>query len=105
MNIIKRHGIPRRTTQSYTVIYITDENFFDTIDSEEKSYVLGFLYADGNNYVREVHSYEITCQLQLDDKCILEKIRNLISFNSPITKVFDKSTSKFYYRLRINNKK
>ena len=30
-------------------IYSLDENFFEKIDTERKAYILGFVYADGNN--------------------------------------------------------
>ena len=31
--------------------YQINEKFFETIDSEEKAYVLGFLHADGCNFI------------------------------------------------------
>lgn len=105
INTLKRCGVQRRTTHSYTSKYIPNENFFDVIDTEEKSYVLGFLYADGNNYVRGTHSYEVSCKLQLDDRLILEKMRDLLSPQTPIKKVFGKSVSDYAWLLRINSKK
>lgn len=105
INTLKMFNIPRRTTQHYTRKYIPNENFFDIIDTEEKAYVLGFLYADGNNYNNGTHNYEVACTLQLNDKYILEKMRNLLSPNTPIKKVFDKSSCSYAWRLKINSKK
>jgi hypothetical protein len=105
MNALKRSGIQRRTTQSYTRKYIPNENFFNVIDTQEKAYVLGLLYADGNNYVKGVHSYEVSCKLLLSDKAILERMRDLLSPQSPIKKVFDKNTNDFYWLLKIHSKK
>lgn len=105
MNTLKRQGTQRRTTQSYTRKYIPNENFFDIIDTQEKAYVLGFLYADGNNYVKGVHSYEVSIKLQAEDKIILEKFRDLLSPLSTIDLVKDANVSGVYYRLRINSKK
>jgi len=104
MNTLKRCGIQRRTTQSYTRKYIPNENFFDIIDTEEKAYTLGFMYADGNNYVKKAHSYEISIKLQEKDKVILERFRDLISPLSSVEIVSDSSVSEIYYRLRINSK-
>jgi len=36
-----------RTTKETARLYEVDDNFFDTIDTEEKAYWLGFMYADG----------------------------------------------------------
>lgn len=104
MNVLKRNGVQRRTTQSYTQKYITNEYFFDIIDTEEKAYILGFLYADGNNYINGTHSYEVSCKLQLGDKVILEKMRDLLSPSSQIKKIFDKKTSNYYWLFRVNSK-
>lgn len=105
MNTLKRSGIERRTTHSYTRKYIPNENFFDVIDTEEKAYTLGFLYADGNNYVRGKHSYQISIALEEGDRFVLERIRGLISPQSPLQ--FVDYTSKGWknqYRLKINSK-
>jgi intein/homing endonuclease len=105
MNTLKRHNIPRRTTQSYTTKYISNEKFFDIIDSEERAYVLGFLYADGNNYVKRRCHYEISISLQARDKYILERFRELIC--PTITLEYIKRQREGWqdqYRLRINNK-
>ena len=61
------------------------ENFFDTIDNEEKSYILGFLIADGclkkekrkNNF-----SYRIAFNNSIDDIDIIQKIHSLLCPNN-----------------------
>lgn len=105
INTLKKYSINRRTTHSYTTKYITNENFFDIIDTEEKAYFLGLMYADGNNYVRGLHSYEVSIKLQAQDKIILEKFRDLISPNSEVKIAPDNSAPNIYYRLKINSKK
>jgi hypothetical protein len=47
-----------------------DESYFDIIDSEEKAYFLGFLFADGCNTGKGV-----SIQLQVCDIRILEKLK------------------------------
>ncbi len=105
VNTLKRHNIPRRTTQFYTTKYIPNEKFFDIIDSEEKAYVLGFFYADGNNYIKGVHSYEVSVGLQEEDKLILEKMRDLLSPQTKLkfTDYSDKGW-KNQFKLKINSK-
>jgi intein-encoded DNA endonuclease-like protein len=105
MNTLKRHNISKRTTQSYTTKYIPNEKFFDIIDSEEKAYVLGFFYADGNNYIKDVHSYEVSVGLQEEDKLILEKMRDLLSPQTKLkfTDYSDKGW-KNQFKLKINSK-
>lgn len=80
--------------------YFYNDNFFEKIDSEEKAYFLGLLYADGyvndngyNNYV------ELT--LQNEDEYILEKFLIAINSNRNISKIKNNK----YSRIIINSKK
>lgn len=53
--------------------YLINENYFNEIDSEDKAYILGFIYADGcvrNSYKRKYFDIE----LKLSDRQILEDI-------------------------------
>lgn len=52
--------------------FFFDEFFFDTIDTEEKAYWLGFIYADG--YLSKKNN-EIGIELKSDDKKHLEKFK------------------------------
>lgn len=105
MNTLKRQNIPRRTTHSYITKYISNEKFFDIIDTQEKAYVLGILYADGNNFVKGVSSYEVSIALQEEDREILEKIKDLISPTTSL-KFINKlrPTHKNQYLLKVNSK-
>jgi hypothetical protein len=105
---LKANGIERRPNHYYTRKYPVNEDFFETIDSEEKAYFLGFLFADGNNYVREGRNYVISMGLQWGDRIILEKLRDLISPLSEIefVPVSQKHpTRKDQGRLTIDSKK
>ena len=61
--------------------YTLDEHVFDTIDSEEKAYWLGFLMADGYN---QEGKYSICLRLQTEDAEILEKFKDFLKSNAPI---------------------
>lgn len=59
-------------------LYDVDENFFETIDTEEKAYTLGFFTADGNLTKDGNFCIAIT------DLDVLEKIRKAMGITSPI---------------------
>ena len=55
-------------------------DFFDIIDSQEKAWLLGFLFTDGS--VRRVgNSYQIRLSIQLKDEEIINKIKNWLNID------------------------
>ena len=56
-----------------------NDHIFDAIDTEEKAYWLGFLYADGNVYHHN-ESWRIELTLQESDLSHLKKFASFISF-------------------------
>lgn len=60
--------------------YRANDNFFEVINSEEKAYLLGFLYADG--YLSS--DGRMGCRLKIDDVEIIKLIQKYICPNSPI---------------------
>lgn len=62
--------------------YLVDHYFFSRIDTQEKAYILGFLFTDGN--VSQV-SPVVRLQLAQKDKSILEKITQLIQPTKPLS--------------------
>ena len=89
--------------RKYTIV----EDFFDKIDTEEKAYILGLLYADGYN---NTDKNDVCISLKEDDVEILNKITNIIQPTKPLF-YLDMSpenrgmkNSKNQYRLTINNK-
>lgn len=65
---ILRTGVGKRK-------YSLNEHFFDVIDTEEKAYVLGLLYADGSNGKSKS---TISISLEECDREILEKVRECL---------------------------
>lgn len=61
--------------------YPTDQDYFSKIDTEEKAYILGFLYADGYNNVSD---RTVKLVLSETDKEILEQINNCIQPEKPL---------------------
>jgi intein/homing endonuclease len=79
---------------------IKDVNFFNIIDTEEKAYFLGFLYADGS-----VHSNcnRVSLKLQKRDKEILEKLSQLIYHNYDIREDRKSVELTFYNEKMVND--
>jgi DNA-binding transcriptional regulator WhiA len=78
--------------------YSINESFLDNIDTEEKAYFLGFMYADGyNNLERGFFN------LELIDEEIVIKIAKLLNSSRPIMHRIKKDR-KDTYRLSINSK-
>lgn len=69
--------------------YSIDENYFEIIDSEDKAYFLGFIYADGCVYERKKgNSIERSLSIKLNEKDIeiLEAFKFYSKSNHPIAK-------------------
>lgn len=79
-------------------IYTIDENFFNFIDTEEKAYWLGFLYADG--YLKKDKPV-IELALKYDDINHIEKFKNSIDSNHKIYIRNIKLKDKEYQSCRI----
>jgi intein-encoded DNA endonuclease-like protein len=78
-SIIKKSGTQLRTLAEAATKYTHDKDFFNEINTEEKAYYLGLLYADGN-----VTNKVISISLQEKDKNILEKLKNYLSYTGPL---------------------
>src|SRR5690606_4239788 len=79
--LLRRNGYKAKSQSELQRKYNIDETFFDVIDTEEKAYFLGFLYADGYN---NTDRSSVALSLKEDDKEILEKLNNLLQPNKPL---------------------
>lgn len=75
---LKQNGI---YIDRYT--YHFNEHYFDNIDSQEKAYIMGMLWADGHNCVSKG---SIILELQEADVDLLEKINRLTENERPLRK-------------------
>lgn len=73
--------------------YYFDEHFLDVIDSEEKAYFLGFVYADGGHN-EEKHTLSITLQNRDDD--LLKQFYNMFKCDRQIYFIYNKKYDKYY---------
>lgn len=79
--------------------YTLNENYFNTIDNENKAYILGFIYADGSVSTK---GYYLTISLSLKDISILEFIKREISFGGPIARYI--VNDREYCRITVSSK-
>ena len=103
-SLLKHEGYSiKKNNQKYNY----NDKVFEKIDTEEKAYWLGFLYADGN--IRVIGQKALVVSLSAKDEVHLEKFKNFISPDHKISKekVFLETTSKTYnsVRLSITNSK
>lgn len=79
-------------------LYNFDDTFFNKIDNEEKAYVLGLFYTDGNNIKN-------TVRISMCDKDIIEKIKIAMKAEQPIYEKPPTGTNRqTQYELRITRK-
>lgn len=80
-SILKKNNIQTKSSGEVQRKYPLKFDFFDVVDTEEKAYFLGLLYADGYNNVKKG---EVTLSLIELDKDILEKLTLLIQPTKPL---------------------
>lgn len=78
---LNRMGVNRRSFSEAGRIYSLDETYFEKIDTEEKAYILGFIFADGYN---QSQRSQIRITLNKKDVNILEKFNICLNHNKPI---------------------
>jgi hypothetical protein len=76
--MLRRHDVLIRGLSESKRIYTLDQSFFDSIDTEQKAYVLGIWMADGCN-----HENEGVISLALTDLDILTAVRDVMGANNP----------------------
>lgn len=78
--ILTSNDVKLRTLSEAATKYEVVSDFFSTIDTEEKAYWLGFMYADG--YVTGTKI--VGCKLSTKDEEHLIKLRNILSPTKPL---------------------
>jgi hypothetical protein len=101
--ILKRLKIPIRTTQYTSRKYNLNENYFEKIDTPEKSQVLGMIYADGCLSKRTERSKALSIILREPDNDYLEFIKNQMEYTGPVNRINPKGKNAFYYILAVTS--
>lgn len=99
---LRRWNVKTRNLRESHIIYECDETFFYNIDSEEKAYWLGFIYADGY-----ITGNKLGIALAMRDIEHLEKFKKCIKATYPINTYMSNSNYKSieYCRILINSPK
>lgn len=98
-NLLNKHHIQSRGNKQG---YPRNEFYFNKIDTPEKAYWLGFLYADGC-----VHSHNYEVSINITDKEHVEKFKKAIgAINHRIIETMDSrwKNAKILYQLSIKDK-
>lgn len=82
---IRKNGGVLRDANHCGRRYSVNEKYFEKINSFEKAYWLGFIYADGC-ITKNGGSYKFSFGLWETDKYILEHLAHLLEFSGPIQK-------------------
>lgn len=77
--VLEKYGV-KRVGNGQRKFYF-DEHYFDVIDNQNKAYILGLLFADGNNLPSKG---TISISLKEEDKNILERIRKELKLENPL---------------------
>ena len=103
--VIKASGIPIRNNSEKSRIYKVNHNAFEMIDTQEKAYWLGFIYADGYisiNRGQHVFGMALACK----DSIVLERLRDFLESDHPIKNYTASGFSNSKYsRLNITSNK
>lgn len=109
MNILKSKGVQARTNKINNRKDYYNEDYFENIDTEDKAYWLGFLYADGYIVGKQKHSSrKIGISLCIDDLSHLEKFKTSLQSSAKIGayKASDSGySSKGYCRIILTGEK
>lgn len=97
----KEDGFLRNKNESHRM-FVFNEHIFDLIDTPEKAYWLGFLYADVYNYTDKRHFLRL--HLKSTDINHLKKFCQFMNYDEKQIKHLsytDKNTNKTYYSVRV----
>jgi len=81
--IMKRLGLKTKPNR-YFVTFKLNENYFENIDSADKAYFLGLLYADGNIHQTSLGRKRFQIALHKNDEYILNILKEYLAYNGKL---------------------
>lgn len=97
---LTRSGIKVKNHSQAKRKYNVNENYFSVIDSEDKAYFLGLLYADGYIHIK---TNSVNLSLNYKDKEVLQRLNNFIQ-DRPLQHIVDrKGVKNDMYRIVVNS--
>lgn len=97
----------RYSSKKMKTYQILNENIFETIDTEEKAYWLGFIVADGSIQKMKCNTYRLAILLARKDRNHLEKFKEFLLTEQPIKDSSTTLNGKIHLNtcIRINSTK
>lgn len=89
LNIVRSEGGVVRSNSECQRKFLIQEDFFEKIDSLEKAYFLGLLYADGDVYKKEKNSYLVRLRLAAPDKELVEYFSKAVCMGENNTRAIE----------------
>lgn len=99
-SILKKNLIKRRSYVEANRNIKLNTQYFNIINTEEKAYILGFLYADGCNTLQN----RVKLSLHEKDKEILEKIKDCIGYKGTLKYLIKEKPRANQWSLLISSK-
>jgi len=88
---LRRQGVMQRPAPERNRLYKLNPYVFDDINSEEKAYSLGFIFADGH-VARE---RSLILAVSRADAIVLERLKNLLESESPVKDIISNQNGKW----------
>lgn len=96
--ILKKAEILLRSLSSAAFKYKHNTSYFKEINTQEKAYLLGLLYADGN-----VSKNVLSISLQEQDKHIIERFKKALKYTGPILPIKKTGNRKQQWKLSVTS--
>lgn len=98
--ILKRNHIITDGPTKRNRIYCFNEHYLDIVDSEEKAYFLGFVYADGGH---NESRHALTITLQNNDSDLLKRFYKMFECDRQINFIHNKQYDRYYAQFRLQS--
>lgn len=99
--ILNENNVKIRSMSESHRTYTINQDYFDNIDTHEKAYFLGFLYADGYNQTEKGTVY---LTIHEKDRHILESFKDELKFNKDLRPRINKMLSLIISNTQISKK-
>lgn len=100
--VIRESGRLIRGNRIYAKKYDCDSKYFNDIDTEEKAYWLGFIYADGTITFNGSYN-QLSIALKSEDKGHLQKFAKSMNSNNPVLDYTNSQFNKDYSKIVLRN--
>jgi intein/homing endonuclease len=98
IQILKRNNIVPEGAIKRNRVYYFNEHYLDVINTEEKAYFLGFIYADGSHSEKK---HSLIINLKKEDEILLKKFYTMFDCDKNIYYIHNKKYNKDYAQFSL----